>query len=249
MPPFLTRRFPPSTVWAWSAQAITDFSGRFELRIADPAGARLLVIAPGFETKNLEIRAEAPISIHLNLAAQSDSVRVVGSAIDVPVSEQGGSVSIITGPEIHERNEPFALDLLRYLPGVAVNQSGPPGTVGTIFIRGGETNYTLIEIDGVPLNSFGGEINFVLPHIPTASLERIEVIRGPQSAIYGPYANSGVVNFVTRSAADSPKLDLLAEGGSHFERPRPAPTSKCFAVMRTFYTSDDVGATPMWTHS
>ena len=101
------------------------------------------------------------------------------------------------------------------LPGVAVNQSGPPGSVGTIFIRGGETNDALVEIDGVPVNSFGGDVNFVLPHILTDSLERVELIRGPQSAVYGPYANSGVVNLVTRTAEDAPKIDLMAEGGSH----------------------------------
>lgn len=203
------------------AQALTDHSGAFELKFARSSGMKLVITAPGFATKSIPLDqdpAARPLAVQLDLAAQSDSVRVVGSAIDVPLSEQGGSVSIVTGPELRERNEAFAIDLLRYLPGVAVNQSGPPGTVGTIFIRGGETNYTLIEIDGVPLNSFGGEINFVLPHIPTESLERIEVIRGPQSAVYGPYANSGVVNFVTRTADDAPKLDLLAEGGSHAER-------------------------------
>ena len=200
------------------AQTTTDRSGAFELKVADTAGLRVLATAPGFETNGTENGGSPPVEIHLKLAAQSDSVRVVGSTIDIPLREQGSSASIISGAEIRERNEPFGIDLLRYLPGVAVNQSGAPGTVGTIFIRGGETNYSLISIDGVPLNSFGGEINFVLPHIPAESLERIEVIRGPQSAVYGPYANSGVVNFVTRTAADAPSLDVLAEGGSHYER-------------------------------
>src|SRR5262249_3402352 len=150
------------------AQTRTDQSGKFELKIANASGARLVVTAAGFETKSQDL-GEGPVTIHLNLAAQSDSVRVVGSAIDVPLSEQGGAVSVLSGPEIRERNEPFALDLFRYLPGVAVNQSGPPGRVGTIFIRGGETNYALVAIDGVPLNSFGGDVNYVFPHILTNS--------------------------------------------------------------------------------
>src|SRR5437868_6653225 len=141
------------------AQTITDHSGAFLLRAA---GERLTITAPGFESKTIPLDADAAqtISVHLSIAAQSDSVRVVGSAIDVPLSQQGGSVSIIPGPEIRERNEAFGLDLLRYLPGIAVNQSGPPGTVGTVFIRGGESNFGLIEIDGVPVNSFGGDVNF-----------------------------------------------------------------------------------------
>jgi outer membrane receptor protein involved in Fe transport len=202
------------------AQTTTGQSGAFELRLQDPGAAHLLVTAPGFTTRDIQLGAEsgAPLEIELSLAAQSDSIRVAGTTMDVPLSQQGGSASVIAGEEIRERNEPLALDLLRYLPGMAVNQSGPPGSVGTVFIRGGETNYSLIEIDGVPVNSFGGDINSVFPHIPTDALERIEVIRGPQSAVYGPYANSGVVNFVTRTADDSPRLDLLAEGGSHYER-------------------------------
>ena len=77
------------------AQTITDSAGRFELKVADPANAHLLVTAPGFETKTWRSVPKRRYPFNLSLAAQSDSVRVVGSTIDVPVSEQGGSVSII----------------------------------------------------------------------------------------------------------------------------------------------------------
>ena len=94
-------------------------------------------------------------------------------------------------------------------------QNGSPGGVADLFIRGGNYNFNLVQIDGVPVNSFGGAFDFA--HIPTDWLERVEVIEGPQSAVYGAYANSGVVNFVTRSAEDSPHLDVLAEGGTYQE--------------------------------
>jgi hypothetical protein len=89
------------------AQAITDQSGAFALNAPGATGERLIITAPGFETKTIPLDSGAaaqPLAVHLNLAAQSDSVRVVGSAIDVPVSEQGGSVSVIAGAEIRERN-------------------------------------------------------------------------------------------------------------------------------------------------
>ena len=101
------------------------------------------------------------------------------------------------------------------MPGVAVSQTGPTGGLAGLYIRGGETEYNLVEIDGVPVNLFGG--NFDFSRIPTEELDHVEVIRGPQSAIYGPYAVSGVVNFVTRDADAPANLDVVAEGGTYRE--------------------------------
>jgi outer membrane receptor protein involved in Fe transport len=157
-----------------------------------------------------------PISLQLEIAPQIDSVRVVGSAIDVPTSEQGGSVNIISSQEIRERNQALAIDLLREVPGLAFSQTGATGGLAGLFIRGGYATDNLVEIDGVPVNAFGG--NFDFAHIPAEALDRVEVISGPQSAIYGPYANSGAINFVTREADSPPALDILAEGGSNYER-------------------------------
>lgn len=178
----------------------------------------LAVTAPGFETKNIPLNpgsASEPIIVHLNIAPQVDSVRVAGSAIDVPLSEQGSSISIVPRVEIAERNEGLAVDLLRYLPGIVIGQTGSPGGAADMFIRGGDYNFNLVQIDGVPVNSMGGAFDFA--HIPTDWLERVEVIEGAQSSVYGAYANSGVVNFVTRSAADSPQIEVLAEGGTYAE--------------------------------
>jgi outer membrane receptor protein involved in Fe transport len=110
------------------------------------------------------------------------------------------------------------VDLLRYIPGIFVAESGQRGTVGSISIRGGDTKYNLVEIDGVPVNSFyyGGYFDF--SQIPADFLSKIEVARGPQSAIYGSYATGGVVNFETRSPEDGTRLDVVAEGGSNAER-------------------------------
>jgi outer membrane receptor protein involved in Fe transport len=199
-----------------AGQTATDESGAFALRITVTGPARLVITAPGFETKSIalaEAAEPAPLAIHLNISPQVDSVAVVGSAIDAPLSEQGSSIQIVPREEIEQRNEGLAVDLLRYLPGLTAGQNSGRGGVASLFIRGGNYNFNLVQIDGVGVNSFGGAFDFA--HIPTNWLERIEVIRGPQSAVYGAYANSGVVNFVTRSAEDSLHLDLLAEGGTY----------------------------------
>ena len=76
---------------------------------------------------------------------------------------------------------------------------------------------------GVPVNTFGGDFDFA--HIPTGFLESVEVIRGAQSAVYGSYANSGVVNFITRQPDASPNLDIVAEGGSFESTVSPSPAA------------------------
>jgi outer membrane cobalamin receptor len=181
-----------------------------------PDGSKLVITAPGFADKSIAAADAVPgMTVRLDLAPMVDSVTVAGSAIDVEASQQGGSVTIIPHEEIEQRNEPLAEDLLRDAPGVAVSQTGPTGGIAGLYIRGGEPEYNLVEIDGVPVNSFGGDFDF--SHIPTEELDHVEIIRGPQSALYGPYAVSGVVNFVTRDADSPANLDVVAEGGTYGE--------------------------------
>ncbi|MGD0500763.1 MAG: TonB-dependent receptor [Bryobacteraceae bacterium] len=190
-------------------------NGAFECSL--PEGSRLVVTAPGFASKSIPAASAAPaLEIQLDLAPQVDAVRVAGSVMDVAASEQGGSVTVIPGEEIRERNEPLAIGLLRDAPGMTISQNGPTGALSGLSIRGGGPKYNLVEIDGVPVNAFGGDFDF--SHIPSEALDRVEIVRGPQSAVYGPYANSGVVNFVTREPDSPANLDVVAEGGSLGER-------------------------------
>ena len=196
------------------AQTVSDAAGAFQIRVPDSAGTNLRVTAPGFETKTVPLAKAAVIT--LAIAPQNDSITVAGSAMDVPLSQQGSSASVIPHEEIARRNEAEAIDLIRYLPGLNVTATGGRGAQTSLFIRGGDYDFNLVEIDGVPIDWFGGIVDFA--HIPTDFLDHIEVIRGAQSAIYGAYANSGAVNFVTRSPEEHAEFDALAEGGSHYER-------------------------------
>jgi outer membrane cobalamin receptor len=196
-------------------QATTDGFGAFQTSVPDAAGLNLIVTAPGFETKTVPVAQAATVT--LKIAPASDSVTVAGSAMDVPLSRQGSSASIIPREEIAARNEAQAIDLMRYLPGLSVTTSGSRGAVTSLLIRGGDDDFDLVQIDGVPINWFGS-FPPDFSHIPTDFLDHIEVVRGAQSAVYGSYANSGMVNFVTRRPEEKLTLDALAEGGSHDER-------------------------------
>jgi outer membrane receptor protein involved in Fe transport len=194
-------------------------NGSFQLDAPETANTpdtRLVVTASGFATRTLALDQAA--SVQLEIAPQTDSVEVVGSTIEIPASLQASSVDAIPSSRVRSSNEPFAMDLLRYVPGVAFNQSGAPGGVTSLFLRGGNANLNLVEIDGVPVIGFGGGLGFDFAHIPSEAVDHIDVIRGAQSAVYGSYANSGVIDFVTRRPETAPQLNLLAEGGSHNER-------------------------------
>jgi len=225
------------------AQTTTAASGSFQIESPETPDARLVITAPGFSTETMPVKDG--LAVKLSIAPLIDSVRVVGSAIDAPASEQGGSVSLIPREEIRQRNEPYAMDLLRYLPGMAFNQTGSAGGVSSLFLRGANSNFSLVEIDGVPVNSVGGSFDFA--HIPSEALDHIEVIRGPQSAVYGPYANSGAIDFVTRQAGASPRLDLLAEGGTYQERRfgiTGSGTIAGFGLLASGSRVDDDGPVP-----
>ena len=200
-----------------AAECVTDNGGGCDLNVSPTKDAQLFVAADGFASRSLPM-SNGAVTVELSLAPQKDAVQVLGSTIDVAASQQGGSLSVITAEELRGRNEPIASDLLRYIPGVVLAQNGGRGSVASLFIRGGETKNNLVQINGVDVDSFlfGGLFDFSA--VPSDFLERVDVIRGPQSAVYGSYATSGVVNFVTRSPESGPTLDILAEGGSNDER-------------------------------
>lgn len=117
-----------------------------------------------------------------------------GGLSPVEAARYGRAASVITRTEIEERGITTVQDALRALPGVSINGSGSNFT--QIRIRGGEANHTLVLIDGV--EAAGGDGEYILSGLETANIERIEVLRGPQSVFYGSNASAGVVNIITR---------------------------------------------------
>ncbi len=137
-------------------------------------------------------------------AASKLAADVVVSAAAEPEAavSLGAAATVIDGAEIAASQVTNVLDLLRTVPGLDVVQSGGPGTVASLFLRGTSSTQTLVLVDGVPLNSpyFGGTD---LSSLSTANVERIEVVRGPFSALYGSEAIGGVVRIFTRRASDA----------------------------------------------
>ncbi len=141
---------------------------------------------------------------------------------DQPLSRTPDSVTVIPGDVIEARQQFTLAAALRSVPGVTVQQSGGPGTVTSLFTRGGESDFTLVMIDGVRANAFGGGLDF--SQVPIDNIERVEVVRGPQSALYGSDAIGGVIQIITRSGG-SPTAHAQIETGSRDMRRIAGATS------------------------
>ncbi len=198
----------------------------------------LVVLAP-----TLAAQAPAPASAPAPIAAD---VVVSAEAAPEPSVSLGAAATVIDAAEIARSKATSVLDLLRTVPGLDVVQSGGPGGVTSLFLRGTSSTQTLVLVDGVPLNSpfFGGTD---LSAVSTANVERIEVVRGPFSALYGSEAIGGVVRIFTRRAAEagvSGHASLAfgnadgAEGLGEFRFSEGA-LSGTFGFRRTLFSGDE----------
>lgn len=136
-----------------------------------------------------------------------------GDVSGVAADKLGSAVSVVTGAELKARQVRTAADALRSLPGVSISQQGGPQNLTVVRIRGGESNHTLVLIDGVEVNS-GSEGFFDFSNLMVDDIAQIEVVRGPQSGLYSSGALGGVINIVTRSGKGPLTLRASAEGGT-----------------------------------
>ena len=124
--------------------------------------------------------------------------------------------TVIEGAELRRAGIEYVADALRRVPGMAVVRGGSFGAVTSVFLRGGESDYVQVLIDGVPVNEPGGAFDF--GSLSTDNIERIEIIRGPASALYGSDAVSGVIQIFTRRGAGSATGSLSFQAGSFATR-------------------------------
>ncbi|HET9266361.1 MAG TPA: TonB-dependent receptor [Vicinamibacterales bacterium] len=193
----------------------TDSTGAFRMDGPDDGRVEIRVALEGFHARPVTIGGGAAPrdlgTIELSVSAIAESVVVSAAQTDVPLSTTSSSVSIITGEELRARQIDGLADALRLVPGLAVAAAGGRGAVTSVFPRGGESDYSLVLIDGVQANAFGGGLDFA--HVPVVNVERIEVVRGPQSALYGSNAIGAVIRVITKRGG-APRGSASFEAGS-----------------------------------
>jgi outer membrane receptor protein involved in Fe transport len=171
----------------------------------------------GFSTVSAEIDLRGgeaqTVDLHLKLSAAQERVVVSASLGGATTTQIGSSVTLVTKEEIEDEGSQTLSDSLRNVPGVAINRTGQMGAVTSAFIRGGNSNYNLVMIDGITMNDFGGA--FDLAPLPVDGVSEVEIMRGPQSALYGSNAVAGVINVVSDSGDGTSHFTFLGEGGSY----------------------------------
>ncbi len=149
-------------------------------------------------------------------------VVVSATKIEEAVDETTSSVTVITGDTIKKMKVEFVPDVLKKMPELNVTQNGGIGKQATVFLRGGSASQTLVMIDGVKVKSTTlGTFDF--SGITSGDIERIEIVKGPQSTIYGSEAMAGVINIITKKGKGKPGIKATFEGGS-FSTYNPSAT-------------------------
>jgi vitamin B12 transporter len=228
------------------ARVVTDSSGRYTLS-QSPGRYLLRIIASGsFARMEREIVLAPGDSLdwspRLQLERLSATVVVTAQAEPVTAQSASASVSILTRDQIEQRQTLWLAPLISTLPGFSLSRLGRDGGVTSLFLNGGNSNFTKVLVDGTPVNEPGGAAD--LSNFALDNVEKIEIVRGAESALFGSDAMTGVVQvFSHRGTTRRPALTLLAEGGK-FSTARGAAQLSGMAgrfdysaAAATFYTS------------
>jgi iron complex outermembrane receptor protein/vitamin B12 transporter len=196
----------------------SDSEGAFSFSGLSPDRYQVLAGMPGFQAKTSEAvfvgqGGRVIIEIALEIGPLQQDVVVTAGATEQLQARTGAPVTVIDEETIEAINKLDVLDALRLVPAAHVAQTGQRGGVASLFLRGGESNFTKVLIDGIPANDIGGGFDF--SQLTIASVERIEVLRQTNSVIYGSDALTGVVDISTRRGRSRvPALDYMMDGGN-----------------------------------
>jgi vitamin B12 transporter len=163
--------------------------------------------------------AFAILSATSALGARADElpeIVITADRVEEPIGQTGASVTVIPASEIARYGTKGVADVLRDVPSVDVTEAGGVGAATTVRLRGANPGQTLVLIDGVRVGdpaSIDGSLDF--GNLSAVDVERIEILRGPQSALYGSDAMGGVINIITRKGAKKPHRNVTVEAGSY----------------------------------
>lgn len=204
---------PGARVECGSHTAMTGPDGRFHIDNTD--GCRGFISAPGLETREIELTSAGENRVELRVAGVVERIVVSATRHETTMEAAGVSATVITRSELQQRALPMISDVLRETSGLQVSSTGRVGSLTSIYTRGAQRTGTMVLIDGVPANDPGGEYN--LAHLTSSMIDKIEVVRGPESALFGAEASAGVVQLFTRRGdpeATRPRGSLSYERGS-----------------------------------
>ena len=193
-----------------SAEGVATFSD-----VSPSAQVQVQVLAPGF-APHQEIDPspfKEVITIQMQLAVASETVVVTATRTPTLAGETGASISTLESAQLEAMQPIAANDAIRFLPGAVVNDAGQRGGLSSLFVRGGDSTYNKVIVDGVTINEPGGTFDFGT--LPLTEANRVEFLRGAQSTLYGTDAMTSVVQVFSRTGSThTPDLRFGVDGGN-----------------------------------
>ncbi len=195
--------------------AVTGAEGVANFQRLSPDSYRVQVFAAGFSEQNLalELKTSRQITVHLAVEAPSTTVVVSADRTPLSVADSGALTSWLDAGQLQTLQPVSAIEALRFLPGAVVSVAGRRGGQASLFVRGGDSRYNKVIVDGVPVNDPGGTFDFGV--VPMDQVDHVEFVRGPQSTLYGADAMTSVVDVSSRNGTTRiPQLRFGAAGGT-----------------------------------
>ena len=198
-----------------AAREITSPEGIATFRRAESASYWLRVLAPGFAEQTADISSSetASLTVQLRIAPAAQTVVVTATRSPVPSEAANASVATLSAAQLETVRPIAANEALRVLSGAVIATQGQRGGLASLFVRGGDSRYNKVVIDGVPVDEPGGTFDFGV--VPLSEVDRLEFVRGAQSTLYGSDAMTSVVQTWTRAGSTPvPELRFGADGGT-----------------------------------
>ena len=199
----------PIAIATTSAEGVASIAG------VNDGSYRVQILAPGFAAKTTDVTLtrESAITVQLTIAGVSETVVVSATRTPLPAQDAGASISTLESDQLEGMQPVATSEAMRFLPGAVVNTVGQRGGQSSLFVRGGDSRYNKVIIDGVPVNDPGGTFDFGV--VPMGGTDRLEFVRGAQSTLYGSDAMTSVVQMFTRSGTTpTPEMRFGADGGN-----------------------------------
>jgi vitamin B12 transporter len=210
------------------AATVTDASGVYTFTSVPTGRYVLRAEAAGFSARQSDpiyVSGAATVDLTLKVGAISQEIVVLATGTPLPESQTGASVTVLTRDQFQDRLD--ILEPMEQVPGAQVVPSGQRGAATSLFLRGGNSNANKILLDGVALNDIGGVVNFGT--FATTGIEQVEVLRGPNSVLYGPDAMAGVVSLTTRRGTTlTPEFSYSFDAGNFASRHHDVSLSGVF---------------------
>jgi vitamin B12 transporter len=195
----------------------SDAEGSFSLAATDVGRYSLRVEAAGFATQTIPAHVTSgkseELTVTLSIGPLAQEIVVSATGMATPLAQVGSSVSLIDQDQLEVLNKPDVLEDLRLVPGAQIVQTSQHGGVTSLFIRGGDSDFNKILVDGIPVNAIGGSFDFA--QLSNSGVGSVEVLRGSNSVLYGSDALGGVVNITSkRGTTLIPELKYSVDGGN-----------------------------------